>query len=129
MATMNEWIESSEERRKLVAQERFIALVADEIYAVMQEEGGTSKSALAQSLGRSKAFVTQILSGSRNLTLRTLADIATVLGRAPLFQMPKPQAQGNWESLPGASSIRLRPRAALTFVCMNDDDAVAEEAA
>jgi transcriptional regulator with XRE-family HTH domain len=39
-----------------------------------------SKTELAERLGRSKSFVSQVLGGGRNLTLRTLADVADALG-------------------------------------------------
>lgn len=41
---------------------------------------GTTRADLARLLGRSRSYVTQMLSGSKNLTLRSLADAMTVLG-------------------------------------------------
>jgi transcriptional regulator with XRE-family HTH domain len=71
-------------RRKLsykrrLAQETLILDVTEEICTVMEEQG-ISKSELARLLKKSKGFVSQILSGERNMTLRTVADIANVLG-------------------------------------------------
>lgn len=45
------------------------------------DEQGVSRAELARRIGRPKAFVTQVLSGSRNMTLRTVADIAAALGK------------------------------------------------
>jgi len=39
-------------------------------------ENGLSKADLAEKLGTSRAHITQVLSGSRNMTLRTVADLA-----------------------------------------------------
>jgi transcriptional regulator with XRE-family HTH domain len=41
---------------------------------------GLTKSELAARLGRSKGFVSQVMGGGRNLTLRTLADMAAAIG-------------------------------------------------
>lgn len=45
----------------------------------MQNEK-VSRAGLAKRIGKSKAFVTQLLSGSRNMTLHTFADLAFALG-------------------------------------------------
>ena len=39
-----------------------------------------SRKELADRLGKSKGFISQLLNGGRNLTLRTVADILHVLG-------------------------------------------------
>lgn len=44
------------------------------------ERTGTTKAALAERLGRSRAFVTQVLRRGRNLTVKTMAQLATALG-------------------------------------------------
>ncbi|MDR2213074.1 MAG: helix-turn-helix transcriptional regulator [Pseudomonadales bacterium] len=46
---------------------------------VAMEDQNITKTELAKRLGKSKTFVTQVLSGSRNMTLGTLSDIAFVL--------------------------------------------------
>ena len=50
-------------------------LATEEILQLMDREG-ISKADLARELGKSKAYVTQALSGGRNMTLRTLAAFA-----------------------------------------------------
>jgi transcriptional regulator with XRE-family HTH domain len=65
---------------RLLAQERLIFEVTEEISRVLTEEE-LSRAQLAERLGRSKGFVTQLLSGERNMTLRTVADLVHVLGR------------------------------------------------
>jgi predicted nucleotidyltransferase/DNA-binding XRE family transcriptional regulator len=61
-------------------QERLVLEATDRISEAM-EEAGISKADLARMLGTSRAHVSTLLSGERNMTLRTLADLAYVLGR------------------------------------------------
>ncbi|MEE8585278.1 MAG: helix-turn-helix transcriptional regulator [Acidobacteriota bacterium] len=69
----------SEENRKLLRQEELI-LDATEGLASLMERQGITKADLARRLGRSRGYITQILAGSRNFTLRTLAEVANALG-------------------------------------------------
>lgn len=73
------WLNDSNERQRLFAEEGLILEASEEIWAAL-ERSGKSKADLARLLGTSKANITQRLNGSRNLTLRSLADIAFVLG-------------------------------------------------
>ncbi|MEO5372486.1 MAG: helix-turn-helix transcriptional regulator [Magnetococcus sp. DMHC-1] len=43
------------------------------------EEKGISKAQLAERLGKSRSFVSQVLNGHRNMTLETLAEISYAL--------------------------------------------------
>lgn len=63
----------------LLAQERLILTATELIEGVLQEQHVNRKE-LAKRLGSSKAHVSQLLSGERNMTLRTLAKIAHHLG-------------------------------------------------
>jgi len=45
-------------------------------------EQNVSKADLARHLGKSRAWVTQLLSGSANMTIRTLAEVTYVLDAA-----------------------------------------------
>jgi transcriptional regulator with XRE-family HTH domain len=67
------------EFRKLLSQEELILEVTEFICKLMRDKKITRKQ-LADLLGKSKGFVSQLLNGGRNLTLRTLADIFYVLG-------------------------------------------------
>jgi len=64
--------------QRLVEQETLI-FGATELLSELIEEGKLSRKELAEKMGRSKGFVTQILAGDRNMTLRTLADFAYAL--------------------------------------------------
>ena len=45
------------------------------------ERQDVSRTALAERIGASKSLVSQFLNGSRNMTVRTLADLAGALGK------------------------------------------------
>ena len=66
------------EFRKLLAQEELILEFTETICDLLEEEN-VSRKELANRLGKSKGFVSQLLNGGRNLTLRTVADILHVL--------------------------------------------------
>jgi transcriptional regulator with XRE-family HTH domain len=61
---------------QLKEQERLILDATELIFQCMEEQN-VSKAELARRVGRSRAYLTQLLSGSRNMTLRTLADLAS----------------------------------------------------
>jgi transcriptional regulator with XRE-family HTH domain len=67
------------EFRKLLAQEELILEVTETICDILEKEK-ISRKELADRLGKSKGFISQLLNGGRNLTLRTVADILHVLG-------------------------------------------------
>lgn len=54
---------------------------------VAMEQLGISKSDLARKLSKSKSYVTQTLSGARNMTLGTLSDICFVLNIQPTVKV------------------------------------------
>lgn len=64
---------------RLVQQEELILDVTELILAKMEEKG-LSKSQLASMLNTNKSHITQLLRGSRNMTLRTISDIFFGLG-------------------------------------------------
>jgi len=61
--------------------ERLILRTTELILSMMNDEGVTRKE-LAQRIGKSKGHVSQLLNGERNMTLRTLAEMAHALGYA-----------------------------------------------
>ena len=68
-----------EEFQRLFAQEELI-LEVTERFSEALSQAGITKADLAKRLGKTKGFVSQILAGGRNLTLRTIADVADSLG-------------------------------------------------
>jgi len=75
---MDKYLEDPEFAR-LVAQGDLIMEVTETLCELLEKEG-VSRKELADRLGKTKGFVSQLLNGGRNLTLRTVADILHVLG-------------------------------------------------
>lgn len=75
---LHEWLCEDEENRRLMVEESFLLDVTEKIWDALTNRGVT-KADLSRELGTSKSHVTQLLNGSRNMTLRTLADIAFAL--------------------------------------------------
>ena len=61
-------------------EQEHLLLEVTEIIAELMAAQGVTKAELARRLRTTKGHVTQMLSGSRNLTLRTLSDVFTALG-------------------------------------------------
>lgn len=102
---LEEWANASEANAKLCAQERLITQTTEEIWRIL-EETNISKADLAKKMGVTKGHISQILNGSRNMTLRTLADICFALDCQPMLRLelkPKEQEIGQ-EALPGKTS-------------------------
>ena len=74
---------SDEDRRDLAVDEFFLT-VSDYLYAGL-ENAGITKSELAKRLGKTKGHVSQVFAANRNLTLRSVAEIAHALGLTPTF--------------------------------------------
>lgn len=100
MNVNNAWIdrqtESSEARREY-ERERFIVWALEEIAEAMQQNGLT-KADLARALGKSRAYITQVLSG-RNVTVGTLVDLAWACG-VRLSVKREPLRNGDFISSP-----------------------------
>lgn len=97
---LERWAAQDETNAKLVAQELLLAEVAEEIWAKL-EQAGLNKTELAERMGASKGHVSQVLSGSRNMTLRTLSDICFALGKRAVVRVEDRHADGRWETLTG----------------------------
>lgn len=61
-------------------EKRALLLDAQELVFQAMEDKGVTKADLARLLDTSPANVTQLLSGDRNMTLNTLAEVLYVLG-------------------------------------------------
>lgn len=72
---------------RFFARDKVIFNVTEDILVLM-ERHEISKKELARRLGKSKSFVTQVLSGARNMTLGTLSDICFELGVEPNVRVP-----------------------------------------
>ncbi|MFZ5660927.1 MAG: helix-turn-helix domain-containing protein [Pseudomonadota bacterium] len=102
----DQWLQESPEHERLVKQEELILGVTERIWAAM-EELGVSKTQLAEALGTSKPNVTQLLNGTRNLTLRTLSDIAFALNLKVKVRLCKTDDEDHdlWKSWQHITSV------------------------
>lgn len=71
---------------KLVQQEDFILEVTEALVEALRQSG-MNQSDLAKRLGCTRGFVSQLINGGRNLTLRTVADVAHAIGVQPKFSV------------------------------------------
>lgn len=94
------------EFRRLLRQEELILDVTERFCEALTDAGVT-RTELARRLDRSPRFVSQLLAGGRNLTLRTVADVAAALSLRVSFVMapsldrstlPEPPRDGPGES-------------------------------
>ena len=79
--TWTEDLRSSPEGRRILERERIWIEATESLCALMDSQGVTSVE-LARRLEVSPARVSQLLSGTRNLTLASLADAFQALGRS-----------------------------------------------
>ena len=105
--TQFEQLMESPEFRKLYAIEGLVA-EAGEFIARLMEERKVTKAELARRLGKSRAYITQMLSGSTNLTIRTLAEVAYALGAEVKLQAVPLQAARQAAILNGSKSVTRR---------------------
>lgn len=83
---LDKWAEESDRNQKISARENLIIDITEDILIIMEDKG-ISKAELARTLGKSRSFVSQTLSGARNMTLRTLSDICFSLDIKPNLQL------------------------------------------
>lgn len=78
------WIENLQQTadgRRMLEQERLI-MQATEAIASLLDDQHMSRAELARRIGKSSAFVTKLLRGDNNFTLRTLSDVLFALNRS-----------------------------------------------
>ncbi len=90
--------ERDNESERLIQQEELILDVTETMVEVLEEVGVTRK-VLAERLGCTLGYVSQLLSG-KNLTLRTISDVAFVLNLRPSFVLTREGAGEGAENVP-----------------------------
>ena len=78
MKTKHEVLMEDPEFRRLLSIEALVAEASEAIAKLMAEQN-VSKADLARRLNKSRAWVTQLLSGKANVTMRTLAEVVYTL--------------------------------------------------
>lgn len=118
-----QFVEAASSRR-LLEQESLI-LEATELLSDLMASEGITKSELARRLGRSRAYVTQALRGQRNLTLRTLADLAGAVGYRVRLAA-KGGRSGRWVCLSDVPQFHAGPQGQ-TMVCWRGSKSIHPE--
>ena len=85
--------EHDEEFERLVAEEDLILAVTDALTQAL-DSAHLTQAELAERLGRTPGYVSQIFGGGRNLTLRTVANIARALSMRPTFMLTREDRVG-----------------------------------
>lgn len=83
--TLTERLTKTKEGMRLYQQERAILDVTELICQVMEDQA-VNRSELATRIGKTKGYVTQLLDGRTNMTVRTMSDVFVALERAIHFQ-------------------------------------------
>ncbi len=78
----------AESDKRYAKREKLIYNITEDMLLLMEKDN-ISKKELAERLGKSKSYVTQVLSGARNMTLRTLSDICHVLKIDPVIALKR----------------------------------------
>jgi transcriptional regulator with XRE-family HTH domain len=102
MKTRHATLMEDPEFRKLLSVEALVA-EASEVIASLMAQQNLSKADLARRLNKSRAWVTQLLSGKANMTVRTLAEVVYTLGAEVKIEAQTP----SWTSgrPPGAGRM------------------------
>jgi transcriptional regulator with XRE-family HTH domain len=99
MQSQHETLMQDPEFRKEFAIETFVAECTEVISRIMHQKQ-ISKADLARRLGKSRAWVTQLLSGGRNVTVRTLAEVAYELNSELVISPKLPAVVSHQAKLP-----------------------------
>lgn len=95
--TLFEEYMEDEEFARYMAQEELIMEVT-EVFCALLEREKTSKATLAKKMGRTKGYISQLLKGGKNLTLRSISDLAFSLGQTVQFQIKQRDEKCNVSS-------------------------------
>lgn len=97
----------SDDARREYERERLAIWALDEISEAM-EKANLSKADIARVLGTSRSHITQVFSGSRNVTLGTLSDLAWACGFRAAVKL-EPLRIGAFTSSPVIEISNVRP--------------------
>ena len=86
------------EFKRLMAQEDLIMNVTEQFCEIL-ETNQIKRKKLAVLMGKTKGYISQILNGGRNITLRTLSDIAFTLGYSVNINFMKKTKQRYQDSI------------------------------
>lgn len=111
------WLKENAEHEVEFRREQLIIAVS-EIVCERLEEKKISRASLATKLKRSAAYVSQLLRGSRNMTLATLSDLALALDSKVKIELVEKDSTEGWDTYYAETFTRVRPQ--LTRSACND---------
>lgn len=117
---LTRWLAEQGDGGRSFAEERLIVATAEAIWEQMERRGVT-QAEVAAALGKTKAYVSQVLSGDRNMTLRTLADIAFAIGSQVDVRLRPAMSSDAWDY----SEVPMTPTRADSVVLDLKDNHVA----
>lgn len=91
---------------RALCRDELIYNVTEDLLVIL-EDMNISKMELARRLGKTRSYVTQILSGSRNMTLGSLSDICFALGFKPEIRLPVEESEVNLSHEKHSGQVRL----------------------
>lgn len=91
----------SKAEEKAFAREDLIYNLTEDLLIVMESKGIT-KNNLARQMNKSKSYISQVLNGSRNMTLKTLSDMCFELNCHIQFKLTEKNLDENteWNKVP-----------------------------
>jgi transcriptional regulator with XRE-family HTH domain len=140
MTVVDEYMKD-EEFSRLYNQERVILEITEALCSYM-DSANISRVELAHLLGKHKSFISQVLNGGRNLTLRTLADFLWALNCEARFDLvpvgtPREDEETEWQRWSETrllrktkTDLRDKPKRKRAFyhILTGDDDTFREAA-
>jgi hypothetical protein len=107
------WLEeltSTPEDMREFQQEKVI-LDTTELISRLMDVQRVSKTELASRLGKTKGYITQLLDGRTNMTLRTISDVLFALGRSLSVSDRPIRVTDSWSENPSGFSVDGLPNA------------------
>lgn len=93
-----DWLNEKPENARFANHERVVMDVSEEVLCMLAAAGITKKE-LAERLEKSLSNVSQMLNGNRNLTIRTLADIAFVCEKDVRIRFVEKYKKPEWNNV------------------------------
>lgn len=112
--TLHDEYLKDKEFARIMAQEDLIMDVTEHFCKILQEEN-LSRSKLAHIMGKTKGYVSQLLNGNRNITLRVLSDVAYYLGYTAKISVQKINVKNEPLKLHVVSETRKRNKEKFFF--------------
>jgi len=110
---------ASDDARRLYEEERLIVHVFEHLSDTL-EHAEMTKADLARVLGSSRAHVTQLFNGQRNVTLRTIADLAWACGARATVAL-EPLRNGEFIDVPVRLVSQKNPTIKVKTAARSDD--------